>query len=280
MWFVTQDNIVRVPWDRVQDILCLVSWFQKKLLSQQECFSVITGETDYVCSICGIRQATSSPSPDGTFRTAEHKIFVTEQVKHHLGWWLDRDRFIRGVVLKQSPPTHTVFTDELFWLGCSFGTGRTHVSWSLATEPISTSYQHSRNEGYSFSPQRVSAHSVQFLSNDSDRQFFGQREGGTHSPTLCMEVRETLLSCHENEISLRVRHIPGRTNILADRLSRSRNRKLRASSPKSPNAFSSRLDIVKRLVTDRNCSQNIAEHVSKGRRSSTRKVYEEKMERI
>ena len=41
----------------------------------------------------------------------EHKIFVTEQIKHHLGWWLDRDRFIRGVVLKQSPPTQTVFTD-------------------------------------------------------------------------------------------------------------------------------------------------------------------------
>ena len=39
MEFVTQDNIVRVPWDRVQDILCLVSWFRSKLLSQQECFS-------------------------------------------------------------------------------------------------------------------------------------------------------------------------------------------------------------------------------------------------
>ena len=45
--------------------------------------------------------------------------------------------------------------------------------------------------------------------------------------------------------------------------SKNRNRKLRASSPKSPNAFSSRLDVVKRSVTDRNFSQNIAEHVLK-----------------
>ena len=76
-----------------------------------------------------------------------------------------------------------------------------------------------------FSPQRVSAHSVQFLSNDSKGissvLAYLQREGGTHSPTLCMEVWETLLWCHKNGISLRVRHIPGRNNILADQLSRS-----------------------------------------------------------
>ena len=47
-----------------------------------------------------------------------------------------------------------------------------------------------------------------------------QKEGGTNSPTLCMEVWETLVWCHEREISLRVRHIPGKINILADRLSR------------------------------------------------------------
>ena len=58
--------------------------------------------------------------------------------------------------------------------------------------------------------------------------------------------------------------------------SKNRNRKLRASSPKSPNAFSFRLDVVKRSVTDRNCSQNIAEHISKARRPSTRKVNEAK----
>ena len=114
---------------------------------------------------------------------AQNICFVTEQIKHHLGWWLDRDRFIRGVVLKQSPPTHTVFTDA----SCSGWGAQLEpeglVSWSLATGPISTSHQHSRNEGYYFSPQRVSAHSVQFLSNDSDRQFFGRGlspEGGRY----------------------------------------------------------------------------------------------------
>ena len=40
MEFETQNNIVRVPWDRVQDILCLVSWFQKQVaVTEQECFS-------------------------------------------------------------------------------------------------------------------------------------------------------------------------------------------------------------------------------------------------
>ena len=43
---------------------------------------------------------------------------------------------------------------------------------------------------------------------------------GTHSPTLSMEVWN-LLWCHQRGgITLKVRHIPGRFNILADCLSR------------------------------------------------------------
>ena len=157
------------------------------LVSEASCchsknVSLITGETECVCSICGIRQATSLPSPDGTFRTVETACTSTgaQNIYHRT------DKTSSGIVVGQgqiyarscsqtvASSAHSLHRCELFGMGCSFGTGRTHVSWSLATEPISTSHQHSRNEGFSFSPQRVSAHSVQFLSNDSDRQFFGR----------------------------------------------------------------------------------------------------------
>ena len=49
---------------------------------------------------------------------------------------------------------------------------------------------------------------------------YTREEGGTHSPKLCMEVWETLLWCQKKGISPRVGHIPGKSNILADRLSR------------------------------------------------------------
>ena len=45
------------------------------------------------------------------------------------------------------------------------------------------------------------------------------KQGGTHSPNLCVEVWK-ILHCLEYNIVIRVSHIPGKSNILADRLSR------------------------------------------------------------
>lgn len=46
------------------------------------------------------------------------------------------------------------------------------------------------------------------------------KQGRTHPPNLCMEVWEILHLCLEHNITLRVRHISGKCNILVDRLSR------------------------------------------------------------
>ena len=46
------------------------------------------------------------------------------------------------------------------------------------------------------------------------------KQGGTYSPNLCVEVWEILHWCLEHDIVTRIRHIPGKFNILADRLSR------------------------------------------------------------
>ena len=46
------------------------------------------------------------------------------------------------------------------------------------------------------------------------------KQGGTHSPDLYVEVLEILNWCLEHDIVIRVRHIPGKLNILADRLFR------------------------------------------------------------
>ena len=46
------------------------------------------------------------------------------------------------------------------------------------------------------------------------------KQGGTHSPNLCIEVWKSLRWCLEYDVIIRVRHIPGKFNILADCLSR------------------------------------------------------------
>ena len=50
--------------------------------------------------------------------------------------------------------------------------------------------------------------------------FYINKQGGTHSPNLCVELWEILHWCLEHDIVIRVHHIPGRVNILADCLSR------------------------------------------------------------
>ena len=46
------------------------------------------------------------------------------------------------------------------------------------------------------------------------------RQGGTHSPNLCVEVWKILQWCLKHPIIIRIRHIPGKFHVLADRLSR------------------------------------------------------------
>ena len=46
------------------------------------------------------------------------------------------------------------------------------------------------------------------------------KQGGTHSSNLCVEVWKILQWCLKLHIVVRIRHIPGRFNVLADRLSR------------------------------------------------------------
>ena len=46
------------------------------------------------------------------------------------------------------------------------------------------------------------------------------KQGGTHSPNLCVEVSKILQCCLKHHIVVRIRHIPGKFNVLADRLSK------------------------------------------------------------
>ena len=64
-------------------------------------------------------------------------------------------------------------------------------------------------------------HSCIMISTDNTTVVsYINKQGGTHSPNLCVEVWKILNWCLEQDIVIRVHHIPGKFNILADRLSR------------------------------------------------------------
>ena len=136
---------------------------------------LITGETECVCSICGISRL--PPSPDGTFCTVGTACTSTgaQKICHRTNKTSSGMVVGQGQIYSRScsqtipSSAHSHHSWELFGLGC-FGTGRIHVSWSLATEPISTSHQHSRNEGYSLALnefQHILSNSSVMIATDS-----------------------------------------------------------------------------------------------------------------
>lgn len=68
--------------------------------------------------------------------------------------------------------SHSVHGCESLWMGSPSRTGRTSVSWSLASRPISSSYQYPRDESNIACSKTMSSVCHQFNSTDCHRQLF------------------------------------------------------------------------------------------------------------
>ena len=62
-------------------------------------------------------------------------------------------------------------------------------------------------------------HSCVMISTDNTTVVsYINKQGGRHSPNLCVEVWKILQWCLKHHIVVRIRHIPGKFNVLADRV--------------------------------------------------------------
>ena len=224
-----------MPWDRVQDILSLVLWFKKQEQVSARLFLSLLGKLSATAQFVVLGRLHLHPLQMALFAQwkphvlpLERSILINKQINSHLEWWNCRERFVQGVLLKPPLPSHTLFTDPSLsgWgvhlepEGLLF-----HGVWSLdQSAALSATHQCLRDESHSISSQTVSSTCQQYHSHNSHGQFISgslfEEAGGIHSPSLCMEVWETLRWCDKRNINLFVRHVPGKSNILADRLSR------------------------------------------------------------
>jgi hypothetical protein len=111
---------------------------------------------------------------------------VSDIVRVELSWWSILPNLSVGMEFPTPPFTHVVTTDT------------SKTGW--------VSHLLDRQASGTWSPGEAV---VSYIN----------REGGTHSPTLCMHARQLLLWCQARDIVLKAIHIPGKTNILADELS-------------------------------------------------------------
>ena len=233
MEFLTHMNIVRVPQARVQILLETVKKFsQKTYVSAREFLSLLrqlNAAADFVMlGRLHLRPLQMSLLAQWRPQTLplQHQIKLTGDVLHHLNWWKQHRLYLQGVPMKADPPSHHIFSDASL------------TGWGSHLEPEGLLYHgvwsktQSRLHINILEMMAISLtlrRALQFIRNSTvlistDNTtvvaYLNRQGAGTHSPDLCMEVWSTVIWCHQNQINLLIKQIPGKFNVLADRLSR------------------------------------------------------------
>ena len=155
----------------------------------------------------------------------DHQVTITRMIKFHLKWWMNSNRFVQGMPIHPPDSQIYLYTDA------------SHFGWGANLEPMSLSFHGRWSEDQSrlhinmleimairlalIKTLKYIRHSCGMISTDNTTVVsYINKQGGTHSPDLCVQVWKILLWCLKHQIVVRIRHIPGRFNVLADKLSR------------------------------------------------------------
>ena len=155
----------------------------------------------------------------------DHQVPINSMIGFHLKWWMDTNRFVLGMFIH--PPDASAFLSK----------DASHYGWGAHPKPMILLNHGHWTEDQSqlhinileimairFALEKAIQyiyHSCVMISTDNATVVsYFNKQGGIHSPNLCKEVWEILHWCLEHDVVLRIRHIPGKFNILADHLSR------------------------------------------------------------
>ena len=152
-------------------------------------------------------------------------IPISHSCRVAIKWWMNPSIYVAGIPIVIPAPDFHLFSDD------------SHSGWGAHLEPLGLEVQglwdvasqdlHINNlelRAVFLALQHFQSHiynsCVMVASNNSSVVAYLKKQGGTHSPSLCMLVWELLYWCHHRNIHIQVRHIPGKLNVLADSLSR------------------------------------------------------------
>ena len=232
MEFLTHTNIVRVPQARQMKILESVRMFSQKTSVSARDFLSLLGQLNAAADLVMLGRLHLRPlqiSLRNQWKPQNlpysHQIGLTTEILQHLKWWLQEDLYHQGIPLKIDPPSHTIFTDA------SLSGWGAHVEpegllfHGLWTEDQSRLHINVLEMKANFLSLSQAVHKVKdstvLISTDNTTVVaYIRHQGGTHSTELSEEVWNILNLCLAHNIQLLAKHIPGRFNTLADRMSR------------------------------------------------------------
>ena len=232
MEFLTQTNIVRVPQDRVLKILETVRQFSQKYSVSARDFLSLLGQLGAAADFVMLGRLHLRPLQMSLLNQLRphkfplnHQIDVTTEILHHLKWWQREDLFLQGVPLKIDSPSHFIFTDASHsgWGGHVEPEGLLfHGVWTESQSRLHINILEMKAISLSLTQalHTVRNTTVMVSTDNTTVVAYLRHQGGTHSPDLCLEAWGILNMCLKHNIQLLIKHIPGRFNTLADRMSR------------------------------------------------------------
>ena len=229
MAFLTQQNLVRVPAERVRTLISTIKTIISCNQVSARTFLSLLGKLNATADLGRLHLRPLQMCLLSVWRPLilplDHQITINSMIRFHLKWWMDTSRFVTGVPIHPPTPSAFLFTDA------------SHYGWGAHLEPMRLSFHGRWTEDQSqlhinmlemmairFALEKAITfihNSCVMISMDNTTVLsYINRQGGTHSPNLCIEVWKILNWCLEQDSVVRVRHILGKFNILADRLSR------------------------------------------------------------
>ena len=141
----------------------------------------------------------------------------------HLDWWLDEGNVLKGQSLHPLSHALQLFTDASNegW-GAHLGDSTARGVWSDVESHLHINFLELKAVFLalkSFEPL-CKNQSVLIATDNTTVVAYINKQGGMKSGSLCTLLWRLLAWCHPRGIVLRARHIPGRLNVIADKLSR------------------------------------------------------------
>ena len=282
MEFLTQQNLVRVPVDRVQNLILTI----KKIMSAKHVsartFLSLLGKLSAAADLVLLGRLHLRPLQMCLLSVwkphilpLDHPISINGMIRSHLQWWINPIRFETGTSIHPPDPKFFLYTDA------------SHYGWGAHLEPTTLSF-HGRwtnqtpiiclsSTRLQSTSDRCPVHGLESSSCICFSSFYSDTCCSRENPTTSVQnsshssVLATTTVVLRTSSSISVSSDSSATN---SKTTNSIQRKICTSKP--PNSRPSRLGVIKQSIRDKKFSQNVADFVSRSRRASTQKVYDAK----
>ena len=153
----------------------------------------------------------------------ENMIPPPRSLHPHLQWWLKEDNVLTGQPLHPIQHTLQIFTDasKEGW-GTHLNEFIARGTWSLPESKLHINYLELKAVFLALKEfQDLCVGKLVLIATDNTTVVsYINKEGGMRSGPLCALLWRILTWCTGKQVTLKARHIPGRLNVVADKLSR------------------------------------------------------------